>query len=211
MTEAVVYPVKPEVEANTLVTHDQYEEMYQQSVINPEGFWREHGKRIDWFEPYSKVRKVSFDEHHVSIKWFYDGTTNASYNALDRHLDSKGDQTAIIWEPDDEGEARKVTYTELHEQVCRFANALKSQGVRKGDVVAIYMPMLVEATVAMLACARIGAVHSVVFGGFSPDALAGRIIDSDAKIVVTADEGVRGGRAVPLKANVDEALTHPGV
>ena len=211
MTESAVYPVRPEVEANTLVTNDQYEEMYQQSIINPEGFWREHGKRIDWFEPYSKVRKVSFDEHHVSIKWFYDGTTNASYNALDRHLETKGDQVAIIWEPDDEGEARKVTYTELHEQVCRFANALKSQGVRKGDVVAIYMPMLVEASVAMLACARIGAVHSVVFGGFSPDALAGRIIDSDAKVVITADEGVRAGRTVPLKANVDEALTHPDV
>ena len=211
MTETAVYPVKPEAEANTLVTDDQYQEMYQQSIINPEGFWREHGKRIDWFEPYNKVRKVSFDEHHVSIKWFYDGTTNASYNALDRHLETRGDQVAIIWEPDEEEEARKVTYTELHEQVCRFANALKSQGVRKGDVVAIYMPMLIEATVAMLACSRIGAVHSVVFGGFSPDALAGRIIDSDAKIVVTADEGVRAGRRVPLKANVDEALTHPEV
>ncbi len=211
MTESTVYPVRPEVEATTLVTNDQYEEMYQQSIINPEGFWREQGKRIDWFKPYTKVRKVSFDEHHVSIKWFYDGTTNASYNALDRHLETKGDQVAIIWEPDHEGDARKVTYKELHEQVCRFANALKSQGVRKGDVVAIYMPMIVEATVAMLACSRIGAIHSVVFGGFSPDALAGRIIDSNAKIVVTADEGLRGGRTVPLKLNVDEALTHPNV
>ncbi|MFK0573878.1 acetate--CoA ligase [Endozoicomonas sp.] len=204
-----VYPVKPAVLENTLVDNDQYLEMYQQSIINPEGFWREHGQRIEWFKPFSKVRKVSFDDHFVSINWFYDGTTNASYNCLDRHLDDKGDQLAIIWEPDDEGEARKVTYRELHELVCRFANALKSQGVRKGDVVAIYMPMVIEATVAMLACSRIGAIHSVVFGGFSPEALAGRIIDSKAKIVVTADEGVRGGRKVSLKDNVDEALTHP--
>lgn len=204
-----VYPVKPAVLENTLVDNDQYLEMYQQSIINPEGFWRKHGQRIEWFKPFSKVRKVSFDDHFVSINWFYDGTTNASYNCLDRHLEDKGDQLAIIWEPDDEGEARKVTYRELHEQVCRFANALKSQGVRKGDVVAIYMPMVIEATVAMLACSRIGAIHSVVFGGFSPEALAGRIIDSKAKIVVTADEGVRGGRKVSLKDNVDEALTHP--
>ncbi|KEI71567.1 acetate--CoA ligase [Endozoicomonas elysicola] len=209
MSDTSVYPVKPAALENTLVNNDQYLEMYQQSIINPEGFWREHGQRIEWFKPFSKVRKVSFDDHFVSINWFYDGTTNASYNCLDRHLEDKGDQLAIIWEPDDEGEARKVTYRELHEQVCRFANALKSQGVRKGDVVAIYMPMVIEATVAMLACSRIGAIHSVVFGGFSPEALAGRIIDSKAKVVVTADEGVRGGRKVSLKDNVDEALTHP--
>ncbi|WP_419536014.1 acetate--CoA ligase [Endozoicomonas sp.] len=209
MSDTSVYPVKSAVLENTLVNNDQYLEMYQQSIINPEGFWREHGQRIDWFQPFSKVRKVSFDDHFVSINWFYDGTTNASHNCLDRHLEERGDQLAIIWEPDDEGEARKVTYRELHELVCRFANALKSQGVRKGDVVAIYMPMVIEATVAMLACSRIGAIHSVVFGGFSPEALAGRIIDSKAKIVVTADEGVRGGRTVPLKTNVDEALTHP--
>ena len=209
MSDTSVYPVKSAVLENTLVNNDQYLEMYQQSIINPEGFWREHGQRIDWFQPFSKVRKVSFDDHFVSINWFYDGTTNASHNCLDRHLEERGDQLAIIWEPDDEGEARKVTYRELHELVCRFANALKSQGVRKGDVVAIYMPMVIEATVAMLACSRIGAIHSVVFGGFSPEALAGRIIDSKAKIVVTADEGVRGGRTVSLKTNVDEALTHP--
>ncbi|WP_422465569.1 acetate--CoA ligase [Endozoicomonas sp. ALC013] len=209
MSDTSVYPVKPAALENTLVNNDQYLEMYQQSIINPEGFWRKHGQRIHWFQPFSKVRKVSFDDHFVSINWFYDGTTNASYNCLDRHLEERGDQLAIIWEPDDEGEARKVTYRELHELVCRFANALKSQGVRKGDVVAIYMPMVIEATVAMLACSRIGAIHSVVFGGFSPEALAGRIIDSKAKIVVTADEGVRGGRTVPLKSNVDEALTHP--
>ncbi|MBO9492658.1 acetate--CoA ligase [Thalassotalea sp. G20_0] len=209
MSDTSVYPVKPAALENTLVNNDQYLEMYQQSIINPEGFWREHGQRIHWFQPFSKVRKVSFDDHFVSINWFYDGTTNASHNCLDRHLEERGDQLAIIWEPDDEGEARKVTYRELHELVCRFANALKSQGVRKGDVVAIYMPMVIEATVAMLACSRIGAIHSVVFGGFSPESLAGRIIDSKAKIVVTADEGVRGGRTVPLKSNVDEALTHP--
>ena len=209
MTAGNVYPVQPEVEANTLCDNNQYQEMYQQSIINPEGFWREHGQRLHWFQPYNKVRKVSFDEHYVSINWFYDGTTNASYNCLDRHLEELGDQAAIIWEPDDEGESRKVTYKELHELVCRFANALKSQGIRQGDVVAIYMPMVIEATVAMLACSRIGAIHSVVFGGFSPDALAGRIIDSSAKIVVTADEGLRGGRKIPLKENVDEALTHP--
>ena len=204
-----LYPVKATALENTLINNDQYLEMYQQSIINPEGFWRDHGQRIDWFKPFSKVRKVSFDDHFVSINWFYDGTTNASYNCLDRHLNERGEQPAIIWEPDEEGEARTVTYRELHKQVCRFASALKSQGVCKGDIVAIYMPMVVEATVAMLACSRIGAIHSVVFGGFSPEALAGRIIDSHAKIVVTADEGVRGGRKVSLKDNVDEALTHP--
>ncbi len=210
MTEATLYPVKPEVKEKALIDNDQYLDMYQESIINPEGFWRKHGQRIDWFQPYNKVRKVSFDEHHVNIKWFYDGTTNASYNCLDRHLEDKGDQVAIIWEPDDDNQpGQKVTYNELHEKVSRFANALKSQGVRQGDVVAIYMPMVVEAAVAMLACSRIGAIHSVVFGGFSPEALAGRIIDSSAKVVVTADEGVRGGKKIPLKENVDEALTHP--
>ena len=209
MSDHTVIPVKPAALENTLVNNDQYLEMYQQSVVNPEGFWRQHGQRIHWFEPYTKVRQISFDDHFVSIKWFYDGATNASYNCLDRHLAKRGDEPAIIWEPDDEGEARTVTYNELHEMVCRFANALKSQGVRKGDVVAIYMPMVIEAVVAMLACSRIGAIHSVVFGGFSPEALAGRIIDSKARVVVTADEGIRGGRKVRLKDNVDEALTHP--
>ena len=210
-SHGTVYPVSPELKARSLVDNERYLAMYQQSIINPEGFWREHGQRIDWFNPFTKVKKVSFDDHFVDINWFYDGTTNASYNCLDRHLETRGDQIAIIWEPDEEGEARKVTYKELHEQVCRFANALKSQGVRQGDVVAIYMPMIVEAIVAMQACSRIGAVHSVVFGGFSPEALAGRIIDSSAKVVITADEGVRGGKTVPLKENVDEALTHPSI
>lgn len=211
MTTSQVYPVSPELKASSMVDNERYQAMYQQSIINPEGFWREHGQRIDWLNPYTKVRKVSFDDHNVDIKWFYDGTTNASYNCLDRHLEERGDQVAIIWEPDEETEARKVTYRELHEQVCRFANALKSQGVRQGDVVAIYMPMLVESVVAMLACSRIGAIHSVVFAGFSPEALAGRIIDSSAKLVITADEGVRGGKKVPLKANVNEALTNPDI
>lgn len=211
MTEAKVYPVSTALSQNSLVDNERYLEMYQQSVVNPEGFWREHGQRLDWFKPYTQVRTVSFDPDNVDINWYHDGTTNASFNCLDRHLSDKADQVAIIWEPDDEGESRKVTYKELHEMVSRLANGLKSQGVRKGDVVAIYMPMVVEATVAMLACSRIGAIHSVVFGGFSPEALAGRIIDSNAKAVITADEGVRGGKTVPLKANVDQALKNPEV
>ncbi|PVZ72090.1 acetate--CoA ligase [Pelagibaculum spongiae] len=199
---------------NTGSTHSRldeakYREMYQQSVINPDGFWREHGQRLDWYAPYSQVKSVSFDEHFVDIKWYQDGTLNASYNCLDRHLETRADQVAIYWEGDDERESKAVTYRELHERVSRLANALKGQGVRQGEVVTIYMPMIVEATIAMLACARIGAVHSVVFGGFSPDALAGRIIDCESKVVITADEGMRGGKAVPLKENVDEALTHP--
>ena len=212
MTEARVYPVTEAQRQNTLADNEHYLEMYQQSVVNPERFWQEHGQRIDWFTPYTQIKNVSFDHENVDINWFFDGTTNASFNCLDRHLEKKADQVAIIWEPDDENEpSKKVTYRELHEQVCRFANGLKSQGVGKGDIVAIYMPMVVEATVAMLACSRIGAIHSVVFGGFSPEALAGRIIDSNAKLVITADEGIRGGRKVPLKKNVDLALENPEV
>ncbi|MFY9180419.1 MAG: acetate--CoA ligase [Venatoribacter sp.] len=212
MSDVKVYPVKQEFADSAWINKERYQQMYQQSVINPDGFWREQAlERITWMKPFEKVRNVSFDDHNVSIKWFEDGSLNASANCLDRHLKTRGDQTAIIWEGDEPGEDRHITYKELHEEVSRFANALKGQGVRKGDIVCIYMPMIPEAAVAMLACARIGAVHSVVFGGFSPDALASRIEDSNAKVLITADEGVRGGRKVALKANVDVAAKKPDV
>ncbi|HDG0629582.1 TPA: acetate--CoA ligase [Serratia marcescens] len=194
-----------------LINSKEYQEYYQQSVQDPEAFWGEHGKILDWIKPYTKVKNTSFDPGHVSIRWFEDGTLNLAANCLDRHLAERGDQTAIIWEGDDPTQSKKVTYKQLHHDVCQFANVLKKLGVKKGDVVAIYMPMVPEAAVAMLACARIGAVHSVIFGGFSPEAVAGRIIDSNAKLVITADEGLRAGRAVPLKKNVDDALKNPGV
>ncbi|WP_349616637.1 acetate--CoA ligase [Azotobacter salinestris] len=209
MCAASLYPVRPEVVARSFTDEATYKAMYQQSVINPDGFWREQAKRLDWIKPFAKVKQTSFDDHHVDIKWFADGTLNASYNCLDRHLETRGDQVAIIWEGDDPSEQRLITYRELHEEVCKFANALRGQDVHRGDVVTIYMPMIPEAVVAMLACARIGAIHSVVFGGFSPDALAGRIADCKSKVVITTDEGLRGGKKVPLKANVDEALTNP--
>ncbi|MBE0483222.1 MAG: acetate--CoA ligase [Bacterioplanes sp.] len=212
MSEQKVYPIKPEFADSAWIDNEKYLQMYQQSVINPDGFWREQGmQRLDWMKPFTKVRNVSFDDHHVDIRWYEDGTLNASVNCLDRHLATRADQTAIIWEGDDPNESKHITYRELHEQVSRFANALRGQGVRRGDVVCIYMPMIPETAVAMLACTRIGAIHSVVFGGFSPDALANRIEDSNAKVVITADEGLRGGKRVPLKANVDEALTHPSI
>ncbi|MUK49119.1 acetate--CoA ligase [Aliivibrio fischeri] len=211
MSEIHVYPVNQDIANNAHADDDKYREMYQQSVINPEGFWREHGKIVDWMTPYTKVKNTSFDTGHVDIKWFEDGELNVSANCIDRHLATRGNEIAIIWEGDDPQDDASITFNELHEQVCKFSNALKSQGVRKGDVVCIYMPMVAEAAVAMLACTRIGAVHTVVFGGFSPEALAGRIIDSDAKVVITADEGVRGGRTVPLKKNVDDALNNPDV
>jgi acetyl-CoA synthetase len=180
--------------------------MYKRSVEDPEGFWGEEGKRLDWFTPYTKVKDVSFDESDLHVKWYYDGTLNVSHNCLDRHLATRGDQTAIIWEGDDPAEDASFTYRQLHEMVCRFANGLKSIGAKKGDRITIYMPMIPEAAVAMLACTRIGAVHSIVFGGFSPEALAGRIHDCDSNIIITADEGLRGGRSIPLKANTDTAL-----
>ncbi|MUJ38353.1 acetate--CoA ligase [Aliivibrio fischeri] len=211
MSEIHVYPVNQDIANNAHADDDKYREMYQQSVINPEGFWREHGQIVDWMTPYTKVKNTSFDTGHVDIKWFEDGELNVSANCIDRHLATRGNEIAIIWEGDDPQDDAPITFNELHEQVCKFSNALKSQGVRKGDVVCIYMPMVAEAAVAMLACTRIGAVHTVVFGGFSPEALAGRIIDSDAKVVITADEGVRGGRTVPLKKNVDDALNNPEV
>ena len=205
MSGISVYPVTPAAPGNTQINNDQYLAMYQQSITDPESFWREQGQCIHWFHPYSRVKNTSFTSP-VSISWFYDGTTNAASNCLDRHLASRGDQTAIIWEPDVAGQSEKVTYRALHERVCRFANALKHQGIAKGDVVIIYMPMVVDVVVAMLACCRIGAIHSVVFAGFSPQSLAGRINDCQAKMVITADEGVRGGRTIPLKSNVEEAI-----
>jgi acetyl-CoA synthetase len=193
------------------IGEDDYFRLYGESLADPHKFWAEQGKRIDWIKPYTKVQNASF-AGDVAIRWYEDGTLNASYNCVDRHLATRGEQTAILWEGDDPSEARRVTYRELHESVCRFANALKAQGVRKGDRVTIYLPMIPEATVAMLACARIGAIHSVVFGGFSPDSLAGRIEDCRSTVLITADEGLRGGRKVPLKRNADVALRQtPGV
>ncbi|MCP4954825.1 acetate--CoA ligase [Photobacterium aquimaris] len=211
MSEVHIYPVDSTIASNAHINDDQYREMYQQSTINPQGFWRQHGQILDWITPYTKVKNTSFDSGHVSIKWFEDGELNVSANCIDRHLADRGDQAAIIWEGDDPNDDATLTYNDLYQQVCQFANALKSQGVRKGDVVCLYMPMVAEAAIAMLACTRIGAVHTIVFGGFSPEALAGRIIDSNAKVVITADEGVRGGRTVPLKQNVDDALANPQV
>lgn len=209
MCAASVYPVSPEAAKHSLTDEAAYRAMYQQSVINPEGFWREQAARLDWMRPFSEVKRTSFDDHHVDIKWFADGTLNVSANCLDRHLAERGDQVAIIWEGDDPSEHREITYRELYQEVCKFANALRGQDVHRGDVVTIYMPMIPEAAVAMLACARIGAIHSVVFGGFSPEALAGRIIDGSSKVVITADQGIRGGKTIALKENVDEALTNP--
>ena len=188
----------------------KYKEMYQRSISDPEGFWAEHGKRIDWFKPYARVKNTSFDAHNVSIKWFEDGVTNVAHNCIDRHLPKRASQTAIIWEGDDPSKSKHITYAELADRVGRFANVLKGRGVKKGDRVTIYLPMIPEAAYAMLACARIGAIHSVVFGGFSPDALAGRIADAKSEVVITADEGLRGGRKVPLKANVDAAIEKAG-
>ena len=206
-----IYPVKDEVRERALIDAGDYEKMYARSVEDNEGFWAEQAGRIDWMQPFTKVKDVSFARDDVHIRWFYDGTLNVCYNCVDRHLESKGDDVAIIWEGDDPSRDLKITYRELHERVCKFANALKSLGAKKGDRITIYMPMIPEAAIAMLACARIGAVHSVVFGGFSPDALAGRIHDCESNIVVTADEGIRGGRSVPLKANVDAAARNPDV
>ena len=207
---SLVYAVPADWGERAHVDAAKYKEMYELSVSAPQEFWGHHGKRIDWIKPFTKVKNTCFDPGQIAIKWFEDGTTNVAMNCIDRHLATRGDQTAIIWEGDDPGKSRKITYRQLHDQVCRFANVLKSHGVAKGDTVTIYLPMIPEAAYAMLACARIGAVHSIVFGGFSPDALAGRIEGCKSKVVITADEGLRGGRKVPLKVNADEAARKAG-
>ena len=202
-----IFPVTDAVASQALIDNETYQAMYAESISDPEGFWDKHGKRIDWIKPYTKIKNTHYSKDDVSIKWYEDGTLNACWNCVDRHLDAHGDETAIIWEGDEPDQASNITYRQLHEEVSLFANTLKANGVRKGDRVTIYMPMIPEAAYAMLACARIGAVHSVVFGGFSPEALAGRILDCESTCVITADEGVRGGKKIPLKSNTDEALT----
>jgi acetyl-CoA synthetase len=212
MSDDLVFEVPEKVKAETLVDEAKYHEMYAESLRDPNAFWGEHGQRIDWMRPYTKVKDTLYSKENVSIKWYEDGTLNACVNCVDRHLDARGDDIAIIWEGDEPDQDAKITYRQLYEEVCRFANVLKQQGVGRGDRVTIYMPMIPEAAYAMLACARIGAVHSVVFGGFSPEALAGRIQDCDSSCVITADEGIRGGKKIPLKANTDAALEQcPGV
>ena len=206
MSDNIKIPVFENFKDSAHLTKDKYEEAYKFALDNPEAFWEKEGKRINWINPYTRVKDVTWSNNDVNIKWFYDGTLNASYNCIDRHLLDKSDQIAIIWEGDDPNESKKITYKELHQKVSKFANMMKHFGVQKGDRVTIYMPMIPEAAYAMLACSRIGAIHSVVFGGFSPDALAGRILDCDSKFLITADEGIRGGKIVPLKVNSDKAL-----
>jgi len=205
-----LFPVPVSALSTTKVTNEQYLEMYQQSVDDNEGFWREQGKRLHWSTPYTDVKDVSFDKTNHRIRWYGDGELNVAYNCIDRHLATRGEQTAIIFEGDEPGDDAHISYNELHANVSRMANVLKSLGGKKGDRITIYMPMIPEAAFAMLACARIGAIHSVVFGGFSPEALAGRIEGCDSNIVITADEGLRGAKAVALKNNVDQALEQPG-
>src|SRR6476660_544667 len=200
-----IHPVPSGRKSRAYVDDAKYRAMYQRSLKDPNGFWAEEAKRLHWYRAPTKIKNSSFGPGNVSIKWFEDGVTNVAYNCIDRHLAKRANQTAIIWEGDDPKDDKHVTYQELHDEVCRMANILRNRNVEKGDRVTIYMPMIPEAAYAMLACARIGAVHSVVFGGFSPEALAGRLEDCGSRIVITADEGRRGGKTVPLKANVDAA------
>ncbi|MEF2071347.1 acetate--CoA ligase [Consotaella aegiceratis] len=202
--------VKDEWRARALLSAEQYQDWYRRSIEEPDAFWAEHGQRLDWMKPFTKVKNTSFAPDNVSIRWFEDGTLNVAANCIDRHLEKRGNQTAILWEGDDPAESKAITYAELHEEVCRMANVLKEHGVQRGDRVTVYMPMIPEAAYAMLACARIGAVHSVVFGGFSPDSLANRLEDAKSSVLITADEGLRGGRKVPLQANADKAIEIAG-
>jgi len=211
-TQQDIFEPSADIVMNAHITTARYEEMYERSVKDPEGFWKDMATRIEWFKKPTKIKNVNYDQKKLSIKWYEDGELNVSHNCIDRHLAKRANQTAIIWEGDNPEQSKKITYGELKSEVCRLANALKARGVKKGDRVTIYMPMVPEAAYAMLACARIGAIHSVVFGGFSPDSLKDRILDCDSETVITADEGVRGGKKVPLKKNVDEALKGcPGV
>ena len=207
MTNNNIYEPNADIIKNSHVNSEDYEKMYEESIKNPDEFWALHGKRIDWIKPYTKISNVSYEKENLHIKWYEDGTLNASVNCLDRHLDKNGEKTAIIWEGDNPNESKHITYKELYLDVCKFSNVLKNAGAKKGDRITIYMPMIPEAAIAMLACTRIGAIHSVVFGGFSPEALAGRIKDCNSTIIVTADEGVRGGKHIPLKSNTDEAIS----
>ena len=209
MTDTI-HEIPSEWKQRAFIKEADYRAIYERSIRDPDGFWAEQAKRIHWFKPPTIIKNASFGPPDVSIKWFEDGVTNVAYNCIDRHLAQRADQVAIIWEGDDPNEQKKITYRELHDEVCRFANILRNRNVEKGDRVTIYMPMIPEAAYAMLACARIGAVHSVVFGGFSPDSLAGRIEDCGSKVVITADEGIRGGRKIPLKANTDAAIAKAG-
>ncbi len=207
MSDSKIYPVPAAIAAKAHINADQYATMYARSVEDPEGFWAEQATRfVSWSKPWDQVMDYSFAASDMHVAWFKGGQLNVSYNCLDRHLETRGDQVAIIWEADDPNVDRKITYRELHRDVCKFANALKARGVKKGDRVCIYLPMIPEAAVAMLACTRIGAVHSVVFGGFSPDSLRDRVLDSDCRVVITSDESMRGGRQVPLKKNADKAM-----
>ena len=207
MSVSDIYKSKDWVKDKALINKEDYKKLYNQSITDPLSFWEEQGKRLDWYTPYTKIRDYSYDINNLYIKWYEDGVLNVSYNCIDRHIEKLGDKVAILWEGDDPADTKKITYKELLIEVCRFSNGLKSLGINKGDRVTIYMPMIPEAAVAMLACTRIGAIHSVVFGGFSPEALAGRLEDCNSKFIITSDEGVRGGKIIPLKSNVDMAIS----